>query len=834
LRITQHHEQAEITLMKYFFTLTIFLFLLAPAGAQNPVTITGKITDQQTGQGLPYAAVALYRSVDSALVSGLLADEKGIFRFEKLPLAAYFLESQYMGYRKTRMAVPEPASADAGVIALPDMAMHADGRVLDAVEVTGNRDAVESKIDRQVYRAGAFLGSQGGTAVDVLRNTPSVTVNSEGAITLRGSTGFLVLVNGKPVQTDPAVVLNQIPANSIEHVEIITSPSARYDPDGKSGIINITTRTVAKNSQSLIVNAQTGLPSVHTYHNLKKPLRYGADAAWGMKAGKWEVNLSGNYLRNDITGRRVGDVNTTIGNVFTSFPSDGERSFKRYNYTARASVSFTADPSNVISAGFYKGYRFQSRRADLVYNNTKTDLETGRNVGRITYFNSNIAEKTADVTSANLDYLRRFGNKSELTLSGLVESAELDGLTTNINLSEPGRMRTLQSTRNPSENPLTAFRLQADYVVPIGKGKLETGYQYRNQVQKGVFQYLDQNLETGEFLLVPQFSSRTRLLNHIHSVYGQYSGKSGKLDYSGGLRYEYATRRFTAEGTPARNLDLSNFFPSAQLQYQFSKGWRGKAGYTRRVQRTTNNELNPFPEREHSETLESGDPEIRPEFIGQAELGMVKEFEKGSVFLTVYNQRIKNVVNRVNSVYNDTIVNRIYTNAGLAASWGVEVGGNANLTKWWQLYAGGNVYRYAIEGGLFRNTVVVNTSSVVYSVNANTTFKLSPGLQVQWGISYLSKRVTAQGEDSRFVNPSLSVKKTFLKGKLAATLQWQNMDLGIAGANQQRISTWGRNFYTTTNYIQETDIFLINLSYNLNQLTKKAKLPASEFGEREF
>lgn len=820
--------------MKFLFTLTILFGLMASAGAQSQVAITGKITDQQTGQGLPFASVALYRSADSVLVSGTLADDKGIFRFEKLDAAAYYLETQYMGYRKIRTQVP----ASAGRVELPPIAMQADGRVLDALEVTGSRAAVESKIDRQVYRAGAFLGSQGGTAVDVLKNTPSVTVNSEGDITLRGSTGFLVLVNGKPVQTDPAVVLSQIPANSIENVEIITSPSARYDPDGKSGIINITTKTVDKNSQNLIVNVQGGLPSVHTYHNLKNPQRFGADAAWGIRAGKWDVNLSGSYLRNDITGRRIGDVNTTIGNVFTAFPSDGERSFKRYNYTARASVSFAADPSNVVSAGFYKGYRFQSRRADLVYNNTKTDLETGQNLGRITYFNSNIAQKTADVLAGNLDYLHRFANKSELTLSGLIESADLDGLTTNINLSEPARTRTLQSTRNPSENPLNAFRLQADYVVPIGKGKLETGYQYRNQVQKGDFQYLDRDLETGEFVLVPQFSSSTRLVNHIHSIYGQYSGKSGKLEYSGGLRYEYASRQFTAAGTDKRNLDLSNFFPSAQLQYQFSKSWRGKAGYTRRVQRTTNNELNPFPEREHSETLESGDPDILPEFIGQAELGVVKEFEKGSAFATLYNQRIKNVVNRVNSVYNDSIVNRIYTNAGLATSWGIEMGGNASLTKWWQFYAGANVYRYAIEGGLFGNNVVVNTSGVVYSVNANTTFKIAPALQVQWGISYLSKRITAQGEDSRFVNPSLAVKKTFLRGKLAATLQWQNMDLGIVGANQQRISTWGstggKRFYTTTNYIQETDIFLINLSYNLNQLTKKAKLPASEFGEREF
>ncbi len=801
--------------------------------AQNPLHITGKIVDQQSGQALPFVSVALYSVADSSLVNGMLSNTEGEFKFEKIPSGPYYLEIQYMGYRTARMALPKQEGLS-GLVVVPSIKMTADSRLLDAVEVTARRQAIENRIDRQVYRAGQFMGSQGGTAVDILKNTPSVTVNSEGDITLRGSTGFLVLVNGKPVQTEPAIVLNQIPANTIENIEVITAPSARFDPDGKSGIINITTKTAPTDSRSFVVNVQGGLPSVQTYHNLRSPLRFGADAAWGIKSGKWEVNLSGNYLRNDIAGRRVGDVNTTRNNVFTALPSEGERSFKRYNYTARASVSFSPDQWNTISAGFYKGYRFQSRRADLVYNNTKADAETGVSLGSITYFNSNIAQKTSDVTLGNLDYTHRFENKAELTLSGLVESAALDGLTTNINLAGPGRNVTLQNTRNPGKNPLNAYRLQADFVLPIGKGRLETGYQYRNQLQKGIFQYLDQNLETGEFVVVPEFSSSTRVIHHIHSLYSQFSGKADKLDYSAGLRYEYAARRFAAGNSQERVLNLSNFFPSVQLQYQFNHGWRGKASFSRRVQRSTNNELNPFPEREHSETLESGDPDIRPEFIGQAELGIVKEFEKGSSFLTIYHHRIQNVVNRVNSVYNDSIINRIYTNAGLATSWGAELGGNVNLAKWWQLYAGANLYHYRINGALFGNTVKVNTSSVIYSINANSTFRLSSSLQIQWALNYLSKRVTAQGEDSRFVNPSLAFRKTFLGGKLAAALQWQSMNLGLFDANQQRISTWGRDFYTTTNYIQETDMFLVNLSLNLNQTSKKAKLPTSEFGEREF
>jgi ferric enterobactin receptor len=191
-------------------------------------------------------------------------------------------------------------------------------------------------------------------------------------------------------------------------------------------------------------------------------------------------------------------------------------------------------------------------------------------------------------------------------------------------------------------------------------------------------------------------------------------------------------------------------------------------------------------------------------------------------------------VNRVNSVYNDTILNRIYTNAGLATSWGLEAGSTLNIAKWWQFYAGGNVYHYKIKGSLFGNDVSVNTSSWIYSVNANTTFKFSPDFQLQASLNYLSKRITAQGEDSRFITPNLSARKTFLKGKLAATLQWQNVDLGLIGSNRQRITTFGNEFFTTTNYIQETDLFLLNLSYNLNQSPKKGRLPASEFGEKEF
>jgi ferric enterobactin receptor len=813
-----------------YIILIISLTTILNASAQS--TIEGTIKERAGGEVLEFATVTLYRSHDKSFVGGEVTDHKGHFLIKNLKEGKHYLTIQFLGFTTdtiSDIAVLGGKNLDLGVISL-----EGTEKLLAEVVVNGEKAKSIHKIDKQIYDASQFQSSQGGTAIDVLKNTPSINVNSEGNITLRGSNGFLVLINGKPVQADPNVILNQLPANAIDNVEIITAPSAKFDADGKAGIINITTKRGTLDGFSLIVNGQGGLPAIYTYNNLKDPQRFGADATLNFRKGKWDVTIGGNYQRNDIAGKRVGEVSTAINNISTLFPSSGERSFIKKNYTARALLTFTPDKNNSFSAGIYNGNRTQVRRADIVYHNTKVDLNSGNTTADFTYFNSNVVKKTGDITLGNLDYSHTFVNKSSLSLSGLYEHAELSGEVKNINQSFPETENLLQYTYNPSSNPLNAYRVKADYGIDIDSGKLELGYQYRYQEQKGNFQYLEQNLQTGEFFLYPDFSSTTNVTNQIHSFYGQYSGRRNRWEYIGGLRYEYATREFLAKNVPAKNLNLSNFFPSLNLQYKLKNDLRLRGGYSKRVQRSTSNELNPYPEREHSETLEQGDPNILPEFVDLAEIGAVEDFTIGNVFATLYHQHIKNVVNRVNSVYNDTILNRIYTNAGKANQWGIEVGTTLRPLKWWSIYLGGNVYDYKIKGTLFNNDVKVNAHSWAYSINTNSSFQLSPSLSFQFNLNYLSERVTAQGKDSRFIIPNSSLKKTFLKGRLSTSLQWQNMDLGLLGTNKQRITTWGKDFYTSTNYIQETDIFLINLSFNLNQVTKKAKLPTSEFGEKEF
>ena len=816
-----------------FFTLLLFLSykMVYAQGA----SITGVVLDQQLKKPIRYASVSVSRAGDTVIVAGALSKADGSFEFTHLAEGDYVIKVASIGYHSNVSAIKllsNSAVMDAGAIFLTP-----SQQMLKEVQVTGRRANALHKIDKKTFRADQFETARGGTAIDVLKNLPSVTVNGEGDINFRGTAGFLVLVNGKPVLTDYKNVLNQIPANSLQNIELITSPSAKFDPDGKAGIINIITTTNIHDGTSVTANLQGGLPSTGDHGNLKKPQRFGGDITLNFRKGKWDFSASGNYLRADVAGFREGDVYTinSVNNSITRFPSAGERSFIKYNYAGRLSMNYSANPNNSFSAGLFASHRFQSRLADLLYNNSTTDLTTGALLKILRYFNSNLQSKEGNFSLANVDYAHIFSNKSTLTASALFENADLYGNTRNRNLHYPDVADTIQYVFNPYRNPITGYRFKIDYAANIGKGKLESGAQFRYDFQEGRFEYFVTPVVSQPD--VARFRGNSKSKNRISSLYTQYSGGGQKLAYNIGLRYEYAARtvNLSYDSTP-HILNLSNLFPSASFQYSSDHGWQFKGGFSKRVQRTTNFELNPIPEREHSETLEQGDPDLLPEFVNLFETGLVKTFSSGSFFTTLYYQKVKNPIQRVNSVYADSILNRVFTNADAARSIGLEIGTNLQPAKWWNVYIGSNIYNYRIKGTLkiVGASSYVSSGSWAYSINVNSNFKLNATWNLQANVNYLSRRPTAQGEDSKFLVPNTSLKKSFMKGRFAATLQWQNMDLGMKQSNRQRITTRGPDFYTTTNYIYETDVIMLNLSFNLNRLTVKSKLPNSEFGEKEF
>ena len=707
---------------------------------------------------------------------------------------------------------------------------------LTEIVVKGKKPPVSFKIDRQIFRAAEYANAANGNAIDLIKNLPSVSVNGQGEINLRGSASFQVLINGRPTQGDPAFVLAQIPASSIENIEMISSPGAAFDADGKSGVINIITKTAPEKGLMVQSNIMLGAPPFNDFDNQRytSPQRHAADISVGYQKGKLDLSTGVNYLRNDIAGYREGNVNTTIGNIYTSFPSNGERSYKRYNVGGRLSAGLQLNARNRLEAALYSGKKYQTRVADLLYNNSRKNMLTGAQ-SSFDYFNKNTAEKQGRFTLASLGSIHQLSKATQLSFSLQYEGADLESLTTNQNLSYPGLKTMIQETINPSKNPLHAYRFKADLTDKKGNRTWQAGYQFRYDEQLGDFLYRYKNLGMQEFAKDPFFSSQVNVRNNIHAGYLQYGNAKGRLSYQAGLRAEHMLRNLSfSDNVPGTRLPLLNLFPSYLIRYALKENLAIKQSFTRRIKRTTNFELNPFPEREHSETLEQGDPALLPELTGIWELGVEHKLSKGSFSMSVYHQRTKNPIQRVNKVFNDTILGRIFTNAGLAKQTGVEANLTYRVGKVWQMIIGGNIYKYDIRGSLFNGSLPFTNNSWVYSINATQSLSLKANWQLQFSVNYLSLRATAQGEDGAFLTPNFSVKKTSKDNRWNFQAQWLFMDAGLGISNIQRITTRGSNFYTTTNYVYEPDQVQLSVGFNLIKKNRKISLPQSEMAEKEF
>lgn len=828
--------------------IIVFLLLTKIGVAQ----ITGKIQDTSDNYLLEYATAALYNQADKTLVAGVITNVDGVFVIENIKNGSYYLEASFVGYKTQTIQNIEVSRAkkkiDLGTINL------VLGNQLNAVEIRAERSTIINKIDRQVFDAKNFQNSQGGTATDVIKNLPSVTVDGLGDISVRGSKGFAVLINGKPVQGDANAILAQLPANVLEKVEIITAPAAKYDPEGKGGILNIITNKGAANGTFVQINMRGGFPSVEPYDTQVPAQRYGADATINSKTDKWNLSFGTSYQRNDKTGRREGElfIINEAENKQTFLPSDGERSFDDINYNGRFSVDFTPNTKDEFSLGFFAGKHTVDRLADITYfdNHAISPIGSTNRLYTFSYYNHNLRTRKGDFVLGSFDYAHTFNDASKLSTSFLYEYTFLGGPTFNDNVDSPAYNEIFQQEFNTNDNPLHGIRYNLDYKwKPFEFGALETGYQFRNLDHDGKFVY------ERDGVIVPEFSSNIALKRSIHSGYTQLTGAKNKWDYAAGLRLEAMNRtysEFLESETTANEYkyDFVKLFPSASLQYSVSDVTKIKAAYSKRVERTTTLKMNSFAEREHSETFEQGDNRLLPEFIDLVELGVTKEFSnKSSVYVTAYFRHVDNAINRVNTlayesngVVIDSILNRVYSNVGKSKTIGLEFGTQFKATKSWSNFIGANIYNYDINGSfIFRHrdnisrNYNVNSNNTIYSININSTYSFWKNATAQFTFNYLSNINTAQGEDSQFYAPNLTLRKSFLDSRLTATLQWQNIDMGLLKSNEQSIATSRPGeFFTSTNYVYEVDMVTLNLTYTLNKVKNTSKFIESEFGKREF
>lgn len=405
----------------YLFTSIILLHFLN----LNGQSISGTIQDEKTGEAIPFANVSLWKK-DSTVFQGTLSDPLGKFNFKKIHGNIAYVKVQALNYQSFNQSINVSN-------VLLDIRLKPENTFLTEVIVKGERVSTSMQIDKQIFNAGQFQNSANGTGLDLIQRLPSVTVNVEGNIALRGSTGFVLLVDGKPSSRTPAEVLAQLPANLIDQVEVLTSPSAKYDADGKAGMINIITKKDSKIGTSWSGNLMNGGTN---------PLRWGSDLMWTYAEKKWNIFAAADYRRFNIEGFRVGEIRTIYRDTLTYMPSKGIRNYRDFQYSIRAGGSFYPNATDALNWSAYLGEKQTDRMANLNYQDF---IQTGNSLSLFSnqfksplkeFYNQNLFVRSGKFQTFTADYSHVYANKSKLSALALYEYSELGGPLNNYDTYE--------------------------------------------------------------------------------------------------------------------------------------------------------------------------------------------------------------------------------------------------------------------------------------------------------------------------------------------------------------------------------------------------------------
>ncbi len=835
---------------------SILIFSFTGLFAQRG-NIEGLVIDAAGAGPMEYAQVGLYGASDSSFMDGTISGSDGVFQLEKVRNGNYYLEVSFIGYRTERIGPISITPQSTRFIAGP-VNLEINTTSLEEVAVVRQLNQTEREIDRQVFFAEQFQTATGGTAVDVLRSIPSVSIGPDGEVSLRGTGGFLVYLNGKPTQMEASVLLSQISANSIDRIEVITVPTAQFDAQGKGGIINITTHQSALDGTYLNTGILVGgVP----WNEQADPFRMGGNLSFTHQQNRLKVYGGIDYNSRNVRGSREGKARILQDDgSYYWMVADGPRPEWHINHAARLGVDFEITENDAISVGFYRGRKIEGRTAEYIYNNFYGDIEENRqgNPRDIVIFNPNTHERVGKFTTASLDYVHQSTNGGTLTASFLYENSDLfsDLYNTDVSLMAGNDGDTLLSFRQHDDNPLNGFRFDLNYSVPFRSNHVfSLGYQPQYLQQKGFFEY--DTLDVSNQLWNPynEFENETVLTRWIHAGFVNFQGSFDVLDYIAGFRIEYMNQQFSVENpdylniferhTTAENtVQKLDLFPVLHLQFNVNKKDHLTAAFSRRINRPPTKNMAPFLLRRHYEVFLVGDPSLKPEYASLAELTYVKGIGESQVTLTGFYRKTTNAIYRVNTVltenesewyHGNSVLIRSYTNSGNNQAMGGEFAADLKFTPWWKLYLGGSLYHFRINGEIFE--FEVNQKSTNWSFNANTSISLNKQLRLYWALSVLSATVTAQGGNELFYMSDASISWS---PKTAKNINLQFKVMDTFSSNDQGLFTGGYDqtgmqiFYQTTTYHRYGPILELNLTYSLNTSLQKTKFLDSTFGKNEF
>jgi outer membrane receptor protein involved in Fe transport len=801
----------------FFFLVCLGIDDLKAQDKGSMPLIKGEVADP-SGTNLEFATVSLFQLSDSTLIGGALTDAKGMFEVQGKPVPMYAVV-EFLGYITRILNIAAPV---AGVkeINTGRIRLEPDAVALDAVEIVAEKSETVFALDRKIFNVGKDLTNKGGTAQDVLDNVPSVTVDADGAVSLRGSGNVRILIDGKPsgLIGTGASGLRSIPSNMIDRIEVITNPSARYEAEGMSGIINIVLKKDQRGGLNGSFEVSGGWPE-----------NYGIGSNINYRKGKTNffVNYGMNYNENPSEGYLYQE-NTHSDTIDALYiVRDGLR--VRLANSIRTGMDFSLTDKQTLTGSLLYRYADSDNSTPIrYYSHAFYGMESrGRQlVPALDYTLRLEDEKESSPTlEYNLDYINRLNNEGhewkasvQYSSNAETESASYDQ-SLYINDAFEGFSLMQRSLNDEDQENLV---MQTDYVRPFGKdSRLEAGL--RSQLRRIANDYLVEENINEVWQQLAAFSNQFRYNEEVHAAYATYGAKIKKLSYQGGLRFEYSGIRTELLGTGESNpRDYTNLFPSGHLNYEFPGQNQVQLSYSRRIQRPRFWDLNPFFTFADNRNIFSGNPNLNPEFTNSYEIGHIKYWEKGNIGTNIFWRSTSDVIQRVTQFRNDGTTLSLPLNLATSVNAGIEWLFAYTPSSWLKLDGNLNVFRNVIEGSYQGEDLSADSYSWFGRIGSRFNFWKNADFQLRF--NYRAPVDIPQGRQLEQYIIDIAFSKDFLQNNATFTIAARD----LLNSRRRNTEIYSDNYYQRVDQQWRRAPITATFSYRLNMKKEKKKTGRGE------
>lgn len=798
---------------KLFSLIFIYFIVIIPGYSQpenralsvdKKLIITGRVIDKETKAPLEYATISFFSNAENKIVEGSITDPKGEFSIQ-VSKGLYNISIEYMSYKTITLSNKNlTANENLGVISLD-----IDFESLGEVEIIAERTTVEIKLDKKIYNVGKDLTVSGGSVSDVLDNVPSVSVDAEGTVSLRGNENVRILINGKPsglVGLSSTEALRQLPAEAIERIEVITSPSARYEAEGTAGILNIILRRSKLQGFNGSVTANFGHPDAAGISG-NVNYRTGDLNFFNTTSYRYRENLGHWY--NDV---KYNDIDTP--------DLDEKRNWTNTNKGINTNTGvewYLNDSASLTTAVVYSDRNYESNSTNnLTYFNKNTNVSTKslrldpeKGGNKTIQYSLNFTKdfkKTDHRLTFDFQYEDSDGNENSLI--------NVDGTDTDIINSFENQKKIL---------------LQSDYVLPISaNSQIELGFRGDYSDKSTDYSVALYDEDTNAFILNDALTNLFNFEQNITAAYMQFGSKIGDFSYLLGLRLE---NTHTILDQPTSNdytkKNLTGLFPTANFNYEISDKESVTIGYNRRLRRPRGFMLNPFPSRSSLTNTFQGNPALDPTYTDKYEIGYLNRFSHFTLSSAVYYSKSKNVIMFASRETGETVIidgdefpviARGPVNLATDSRYGFEFNLNYSPTRKWRINTDYNLYKIKRIGSL--NGIDLGRDNITWSVRLTNKLTLPYKIDWQTNMNYRAPNSDAQNSKKERFSSNMSFSKDLFKDKASVAFNVRD----LFNTNKHRNDIEGENF-TTKQEIQFRGGRSYNLSftYRFNQKKKQQK-----------